>query len=136
MAMTIARHPPFQRAGPTLFFAVAGFGIATIIFGLSTSFWLSAAMLFVLGALDNISVVIRHTLILTHTSDAMRGRVGAVNSIFIGASNELGGFESGAMASLLGPVGAVVFGGIGTLVVVGVISRLASQLRQFGALGT
>ena len=136
MAVTIARRPPFQRAGRTLLIAVAGFGIATIIFGLSTSFWLSAAMLLVLGALDNISVVVRHTLILTQTSDAMRGRVGAVNSIFIGASNELGGFESGVMASLLGPVGAVVFGGVGTLVVVGLISRLASQLRQYGALST
>ncbi|MFN8421710.1 MAG: MFS transporter [Anaerolineae bacterium] len=135
MAMTIARRPPFQRAGRTLLLAVAGFGVATIIFGLSTSFWLSAAMLFVLGALDNISVVVRHTLIMTHTPDAMRGRVGAVNSMFIGASNELGGFESGVMAALLGPVGAVVIGGIGTLVVVGVIARVAPQLRRFGVLG-
>ncbi|MBX3062509.1 MAG: MFS transporter [Anaerolineae bacterium] len=135
MAMTIARRPPFQRAGRTLLLAVAGFGVATIIFGLSTSFWLSAAMLFVLGALDNISVVVRHTLIMTHTPDAMRGRVGAVNSMFIGASNELGGFESGVMAALLGPVGAVVVGGIGTLVVVGVIARVAPQLRRFGVLG-
>jgi MFS family permease len=136
MAMTIARRPPFQQAGRTLLLAVAGFGVVTIIFGLSKSFWWSAAMLFALGALDNISVVIRHTLILTHTPDAMRGRVGAVNSLFIGASNELGGFESGVAASLLGPVGAVIFGGIGTLVVVGVVSRLAPQLRRFGVLGT
>jgi hypothetical protein len=136
MAMIIARRPPFRQAGRTLLLAVAGFGVVTIIFGLSRSFWWSAAMLFALGALDNISVVIRHTLILTHTPDAMRGRVGAVNSLFIGASNELGGFESGVAASLLGPVGAVIFGGIGTLVVVGVISRLAPQLRRFGVLGT
>jgi len=135
MAVTIARRRPFQRAGRTLLFAVAGFGIATIIFGLSTSFWLSVAMLFSLGALDNISVVIRHTLVLTQTPDAMRGRVGAVNSIFIGASNELGGFESGVMAALIGPVGAVVLGGIGTLIVVGTISRLAPHLRRYGALG-
>jgi MFS family permease len=136
MAVTIARRPPFRRAGRTLLVAVAGFGIATIIFGLSTSFWLSAAMLFSLGALDNISVVIRHTLLLLYTPDEMRGRVGAVNSIFIGASNELGGFESGVAASILGPVGAVIFGGIGTLIVVGLITRLAPQLRRLGALGT
>jgi MFS family permease len=135
MAMLISRRPPFRRAGRTLLLAVAGFGVATIVFGLSTSFWLSAAMLFVLGALDNISVVVRHTLILTHTPDSMRGRVGAVNSIFIGASNELGGFESGVAAALLGPVGAVVMGGFGTLLVVGLIARLAPQLRHYGVLG-
>jgi MFS family permease len=135
MAVTIARRRPFQRAGRTLLLAVAGFGVATIIFGLSTSFWLSVAMLFALGALDNISVVIRHTLVLTQTPDAMRGRVGAVNSIFIGASNELGGFESGVAAALLGPVGAVVIGGIGTLLVVGTIAQLAPHLRRYGALG-
>ncbi len=135
MAVFIARRPPFQRAGRTLLIAVAGFGIATILFGLSTSFWLSVIMLAVLGALDNISVVIRHTLVLTLTPDAMRGRVGAVNSIFIGASNELGGFESGVAAAILGPVGAVVFGGIGTLLVVGIVTRVAPQLRRFGVLG-
>jgi MFS family permease len=135
MAMFIARRPPFQRAGRTLLWAVAGFGIATIIFGLSTSFWLSLAMLFVLGALDNISVLVRHTLVLTYTPDAMRGRVGAVNGIFIGASNELGGFESGVAASLLGTVGAVVFGGLGTLVVVGLVAYLAPQLRELGVIG-
>lgn len=135
MALFIARRPPFQRAGRTLLLAVAGFGVATIVFGLSTSFWLSMAMLFTLGALDNISVVIRHTLVLTHTPDAMRGRVGSVNSLFIGASNELGGFESGLAAALLGPVGAVAFGGIGTLVVVGLVARLAPPLRDLGTLG-
>lgn len=136
MAMTIARRPPFKRAGWTLLWAVAGFGIATIIFGLSTSFWLSMAMLFAMGALDNISVVIRHTLVLTYTPDDMRGRVGAVNSIFIGASNELGGFESGVAASLLGPVGAVVFGGLGTLAVVAAVAWLSPQLRRLTRLGT
>jgi len=135
MAVFLARRPPMQHAGITLLLAVAGFGVATILFGLSTSFWLSLAMLFTLGALDNISVVIRHTLVYTHTPDSMRGRVGAVNSVFIGASNELGGFESGVAAALLGPVGAVVFGGFGTLLVVGIIARLAPQLRQYGTLG-
>jgi MFS family permease len=135
MAVFIARRPPFRHAGRTLLLAVAGFGVATIIFGLSTSFWLSLAMLFALGALDNISVVIRHTLVLNHTPDQMRGRVGSVNSLFIGASNELGGFESGVAAAALGPVGAVVLGGIGTLVVVGAIARLAPQLRDMRSLG-
>jgi MFS family permease len=136
MALIASRLPPFEKAGKTLLWAVAGFGIATIIFGLSTSFWLSLAMLALLGALDNISVIIRHTLVLTQTPDAMRGRVNAVNSIFIGASNELGGFESGYLASLLGPVGAVVIGGIGTLVVVLATACLAPKLREYGRLGS
>jgi MFS family permease len=136
MALTIARRPPFQRAGRTLLLAVAGFGVATIIFGLSTSFWLSLAMLFLLGALDNISVVVRHTLIMIQTPDEMRGRVAAVNSVFIGASNELGGFESGVAAAILGPVGAVVFGGVGTMVVVAAIAYLVPPLRRYGTLGS
>ena len=93
-------------------------------------------MLFLLVALDDISVVIRHTLILTDTPDELRGRVSAVNSIFIGASNELGGFESGVAAALLGPTGAVVLGGIGTIVVVGAIAYLVPPLRRFGAIGS
>jgi MFS family permease len=135
MAVFVARRPPFRHAGHTLLLAVAGFGVATIIFGLSTSFWLSLAMLFALGALDNISVLVRHTLVLTYTPDQMRGRVGSVNSLFIGASNELGGFESGVAAAAFGPVGAVVLGGIGTLLVVGAIARLAPQLRNMGTIG-
>lgn len=135
MATYLARRPPFQRAGKTLLLAVAGFGVATIFFGVSTSFLLSLAMLALLGALDNISVVIRHTLILTYTPDELRGRVGAVNTVFIGASNELGAFESGVAARFLGPVGAVVFGGIGTLVVVGVTAYLVPQLRNMRKIG-
>ncbi len=135
MAMIVSRRPPFQRAGRTLLLAVAGFGVATIVFGLSTSFWLSMAMLVALGALDNISVVIRHTLVLTYTPNEMRGRVGAVNNVFIGASNELGGFESGVAAALLGPVGAVVFGGLGTLVVVGAVAWLSPPLRRLRRIG-
>ncbi|MCU0513794.1 MAG: MFS transporter [Anaerolineae bacterium] len=134
MALYLARRPPFQRAGVTLLWAVAGFGVATIFFGLSTSFWLSVLMLALTGALDNISVVIRHTLILTHTPNAMRGRVGAVNSVFIGASNELGGFESGVAAALLGPVGAVVLGGVGTILVVGGVAWWSPELRRLGAM--
>ncbi|MCA0456808.1 MAG: MFS transporter [Chloroflexi bacterium] len=132
MALFVARRPPFQKAGATLLWAVAGFGVATIIFGLSTSFWLSLVMMVIMGALDNISVVIRHTLSLVFTPDDMRGRVGAVNSMFIGASNELGGFESGVAAALLGPVGAVVFGGLGTIAVVGAIAAYAPELRRMG----
>lgn len=130
MVTYISRRPPFEHAGRTLLISVAGFGIATIIFGISTSFVLSLLMLLALGALDNISVIIRHTLMLTYTPDAMRGRVGAVNSVFIGASNELGGFESGVAAGLLGPVGAVVFGGFGTLVVVAAVAWFSPRLRS------
>jgi MFS family permease len=135
MAVTLARRPPFQHAGRTLLIAVAGFGLATIVFGLSTSFWLSLTMLLATGALDNISVVVRHTAVMTYTPDEMRGRVGSVNSMFLGASNELGGFESGLAASLLGPVGAVVFGGIGTLIVVAVVAVAAPQLRELRRIG-
>ncbi len=134
MALVITRLPPFRHAGRTLLLAVAGFGVATIVFGVSTDFLLSVAMLFALGALDNISVVIRSTLILTWTPDEMRGRTSAVNSIFIGASNELGGFESGVTASLFGTVPAVVLGGIGTIIVVLSVGRLWPQMRNLGTL--
>lgn len=130
MAVFIASRINFNNAGRTLLVAVAGFGAATIVFGLSTSFFLSLAMLFLLGALDNISVVIRSTLLLLRTPDEMRGRVSAVNGVFIGMSNELGSFESGIAAAILGPVGAVVFGGVGTLVVVTWIARAFPQLRE------
>lgn len=134
MVVTLQRRSPFRHAGWTLLAAVAGFGVATIAFGLSTSFWFSVLMLVLMGALDNISVVIRHTLVLLHTPDSMRGRVGAVNTVFIGTSNELGGFESGIAAAILGPVGAVIFGGLGTLAVVGIIARLSPQLRAMRTL--
>jgi MFS family permease len=130
MAMLIAHRPPMRRAGPALLSAVAGFGVATIVFGLSRSFWLSLAMLFLTGALDNISVVIRATLVQVLTPDAMRGRVSAVNSVFIGMSNELGGFESGLVARLFGPIVSVVAGGVGCLlVVVAVAGRWPSLSR-------
>lgn len=133
-ALGIAFLPPFKKAGRTLLWAVAGFGLATVVFGLSTSFWLSMASLFVLGALDNVSVVIRSTLLLMRTPDAMRGRISAVNSLFISASNELGGFESGAMAQLFGPVLAVVGGGIGTILVVLLVALLWPEMRRLGTL--
>lgn len=134
MAFAITRRPPFEHAGKTLLWAVAGFGIATIAFGLSTSFWLSMALLILMGALDNISVVVRHSLLMIFTPDEMRGRVNSVNTIFIGASNELGGFESGALAAAIGPVAAVILGGFGTLAVVGLVAQYIPKLRQLGRL--
>lgn len=133
-AWQIARRPPMKRAGRAMLLAVAGFGVATIIFGLSKSFLLSFAMLAATGALDNISVVVRHTLIQSLPPDAMRGRVAAVNIIFISASNELGAFESGLTAELWGPQTAVVIGGIGTILVVALIAMLAPQVRKLGSL--
>jgi MFS family permease len=134
VAFCIAHLPPFKHAGRTLLLAVAGFGLATVIFGLSRSFWLSLLMLLLLGGLDNISVVIRNTLLLLRTPDAMRGRISAVNSIFIGASNELGGFESGLVAQFFGPVVSVVGGGIGTILVVLLVALLSSEMRRLGPL--
>jgi MFS family permease len=134
MAFTLANRPPFRRAGRSLLLAVIGFGIATIIFGLSTSFPLSLLMLALLGAFDNISVVIRSTLLLARTPDEMRGRISSVNNIFISMSNEFGSFESGVAARLLGPVGAVVFGGLGTILVVIAISYIWPELRDLRGL--
>ncbi len=134
MALLLAHLPPFRRAGRTLLLAVAGFGVATIVFGLSRNLWLSVVMLALLGALDNISVVIRSTLMLTRTPDEMRGRTSAVNNLFISASNELGGFESGTTAALFGPILSVVGGGIGTLLVVIWVARAWPQLRELKTL--
>jgi MFS family permease len=133
MALFIAHRPP-QRAGVTLLWAVAGFGAATVVFGFSHWFWLSLWMLFMTGAFDQISVVVRHTLVQVLTPDAMRGRVSAVNSAFITTSNELGAFESGTVAKLAGTVFSVVSGGIGTLVVVALAAWRWPELRQLGPL--
>jgi MFS family permease len=130
MALLLARRGALRRAGPTLLVAVAGFGAATIVFGFSRWFWLSLLMLAVLGALDNISVVVRGTLVLVRTPDRMRGRVGAVNSLFVGTSNQLGGFESGVVAQLFGPVAAVVAGGVGTLLVVLLVAWYWPEMRH------
>lgn len=133
-ALILAHRRPLQRAGSTLLWAVAGFGAATIGFGFSTWFWLSFLMLFLCGATDNISVVVRHTLVQLLTPDEKRGRVSAVNSLFIGTSNELGGFESGLVAYLFGPVFSVVSGGIGTVLVVIAVALIWPQMRKFGRL--
>ncbi len=132
VSIGLAYLPRFKKAGMVLLLAVAGFGAATIIFGVSRSFWLSLLMLFLLGSFDNVSVVIRSTLLLTRTPDALRGRISAVNSLFIGASNELGGFESGLAAQLFGPVLAVAAGGVGTILVVLCVALLWPEMRRLG----
>ena len=118
IAIVMAHRPPLQRPGRALLWAVVGFGVCTIVFGLSDNFYLSFAMLFLTGVFDNISVVIRGTLMQILTPDSMRGRVAAVNSIFISSTNQLGAFESGMTAHWWGLVGSVVSGGCGTIVVV------------------
>jgi len=134
MAFVLAHRRPLQQAGSAMLLAVAGFGAATIVFGISRSFWLSFAALACTGACDNISVVVRHTLVQLLTPDAMRGRVSAVNNIFIGSSNELGAFESGITAALFGPLLSVVGGGIGTILVVLAVAKKWPQVRQIGPL--
>ena len=134
MALLQAHRGPLRKAGRTLLFAVAGFGTVTIIFGISRNFWLSLSMLYLLGSCDNISVVVRSTLVQMLTPDDMRGRVSALNSLFIGTSNELGAFESGLVANFFGPVASVVSGGIGTLLIVLGVVWLSPELRRYGRL--
>ena len=134
MSLILAHRPPLQRAGRSMLLAVTAFGAATIVFGLSRSFTLSFVMLFLTGFFDNVSVVVRHTLVQLRTPNELRGRVASVNSIFIGASNELGGFESGLVAHFLGPVVSVVSGGVGTILVVAAWMRLFPSLWRFGRL--
>lgn len=130
VALTLARRPITRFAGPWMFAAVAVFGLMTIVFALSRQVWLSFAALAVLGAADMVSVFIRQTLIQLVTPDAMRGRVAAVSMLFIGASNELGEFESGLVARVLGPVGAALFGGVGALAVTAAWARWFPDLRR------
>ena len=132
--LILAHRRPLQKAGRAMLLAVAAFGLATIVFGLSQWFWLSFLMLFGCGAVDNISVVVRHTLVQLLTPDEKRGRVSAVNSLFIGTSNELGGFESGLVAHWFGPVISVVSGGIGTILVVLAVALIWPQIRKYGRL--
>jgi len=142
MSLVLTSLPPMRRAGTALLVSVAVFGVATIGFGLSRSFPISLAMLLTLGAFDMVSVIIRHTLIQLWTPDEMRGRVSAVNGMFISVSNELGSFESGFVAHLFsreddkafGPTVAAVSGGVGTLLVVALMALLNPQLRRHGRL--
>ncbi|HEX5053859.1 MAG TPA: MFS transporter [Planctomycetota bacterium] len=133
-AMVLARRRPMARAGRALLWSVIGFGLCTVGFGFSTCFWLSWGMLFLCGATDNVSVVVRQTLVQLLTPDEKRGRVSAVNSLFIGTSNELGGFESGVVAHWLGPVFAVVSGGVGTVLVVVMVALVWPEIRRYGRL--
>lgn len=130
MSLWLARFPVERKVGLTMFTAVGIFGVATIAFGLSTSFWFSLAVLVMLGAADMISMVIRSAFVQLETPDEMRGRVSAVNGLFIGASNQLGEFESGVTAHWFGTVPAVVLGGVGTLVVTGVWMKLFPTLTH------
>ena len=126
----LTRHPINLRAGRWLLGAVAGFGVCIIGFGLATSVWLAGTLLMLSGVCDGLSVVMRQTILQLATPDAMRGRVSAINGIFIGSSNELGAFESGVTAKLMGLVPSVIFGGFVTLGVVGLTAKLAPKLRE------
>jgi len=130
MAFVLMFRPPMKETGKILFICVIGFGLTMIGFGLSRSFILSGILLILSGAFDNVSVVIRGTILQLFTPDDMRGRVASVNSIFIGSSNELGAFESGVTAKLMGLVPSVVFGGIMTLAVVFTTIRINKPLRK------
>jgi MFS family permease len=130
MALVLARWPLQRHAGRRMLWAVAVFGLATVVFGASRNIYLSVAALVVLGAADMISVFVRQTLVQVVTPDHMRGRVSSVSSLFIAGSNELGEFESGLVARFIGPAGAAIFGGLGTLAVTGLWARLFPALRQ------
>ncbi|MBL7882677.1 MAG: MFS transporter [Bacteroidia bacterium] len=130
MALIIAYKPPTKNAGRSLLLSVGAFGIATILFSISTNYYLSLFFLFLTGAFDNVSVVIRHTILQLSTPNEMRGRVSAVNSIFIGSSNEIGAFESGVAARFMGLVPSVAFGGIMTILIVLFTAKFAPKLRN------
>ncbi len=130
MAIYMTRFNITKNAGRNLLIGIYGFGICIIIFGLSKEFYLSLFVLALSGAFDSVSVVVRSTIIQLMTPDNMKGRVSAVNSIFIGSSNEIGAFESGVAAKLLGTVPAVVFGGVMTLLIVTFVSITSPALRK------
>jgi MFS family permease len=130
IGIVLVRHPVSRHAGRTLLGAVAGFGLCIIVFALSNNFWLAAFLLLLSGVFDGVSIVMRTTILQLATPDNMRGRVSAINGIFIGSSNELGAFESGLAARLLGLVPSVIFGGVMTLAVVGATAHFAPKLRK------
>lgn len=132
MSLVLAHRPPMKRAGASLLWSVAGFGACTIVFGLSKNLWLGLAALVALGGMDSVSVYVRHILVPARTPEELRGRVSAVNSVFIECSNELGAFESGLVARFLGPVFSVVSGGVGTILVVLGVALAFPQLRMLG----
>jgi len=130
MSVVLTFHPPVKHSGKLMLYSVAGFGLCMIVFALSANVYLSAFCLFLSGVFDNVSVVVRSSILQLFTADEMKGRVSSVNSIFIGSSNELGAFESGTAASMMGLVPSVVFGGIMTLIVVGVATISAPKIRK------
>jgi len=130
MAVYLTYRPMRKNMGKILLYAIAGFGICMIFFALSRNFWLSIALLAVSGGCDCVSVIVRGTLLQTLTPENMKGRVSAVNNIFVGSSNEIGAFESGAVARLMGVIPSVIFGGVMTLVVVAVTAWKAPSLRK------
>lgn len=129
-AFVMAAWPPEKKAGLAMLWSVVAFGVFTILFALSTSYWLAFLMLFMTGAFDNVSVVVRHSILQLMTPDHMRGRVSAINNIFVGSSNEIGAFESGVAARLMGLVPSIIFGGAMTIAVVAGIDRLNPKLRR------
>lgn len=133
-ALLMAHRPPMEKAGRALIAAVIIFGLATVAFGWSRWFWFSILMLFICGFVDNVSVIVRHTLVQLLTPDAMRGRVSSVNNLFIGTSNELGGFESGLVSQFFGPVFSVVSGGVATVLVVLAVAWIWPEIPRFGRL--
>jgi MFS family permease len=130
----LARHPVNQNAGRMLLAAVAGFGVCIILFALTSHFWVAAFLLMLSGMFDGVSMVLRTTIMQLMTPDAMRGRVSAINGIFIGSSNELGAFESGLAARVMGLVPSVIFGGVMSLAIVAATARLAPKLRKLNLL--
>jgi MFS family permease len=130
MAFLMAVHPPSKKAGQALIWSVIAFGVFTILFALSTTYLMAFVMLFFTGAFDNVSVVVRHSILQLMTPDNMRGRVSAINSVFIGSSNEIGAFESGATAKLFGLVPSIIVGGGLTVFVVAVINKLNPKLKK------
>jgi sugar phosphate permease len=130
MSVILTFKPPVSRSGSQLLYSVFGFGVCMIVFAFSTSFLLSAFCLFLSGVFDNVSVIIRASILQIFTTDEMKGRVAAVNSIFIGSSNELGAFESGVAARFMGLIPSVVFGGVMTLLIVSVTAWKSPILRK------
>ena len=128
--LSATRFPLYKNAGRKLLWAVFAFGLCILVFGVSELFWLSVIALFLSGAVDGVSMIIRQTILQLKTPDNMRGRVASVNSIFVGSSNELGAFESGVAAKLLGTVSAVVFGGCMTLLTVGATALISPTFRR------
>jgi predicted MFS family arabinose efflux permease len=130
MSVFLTFYPPLKHSGKLMLYSVAGFGLCMIVFAISKNFYLSAICLLLSGAFDDVSVVVRSSILQIFTSNEMKGRVSSVNSIFVGSSNELGAFESGTAASLMGLVPSVIFGGAMTLIVVVVASFSAPKLRK------